>query len=149
MKPFHQTKPWRKVSAEHKKLRCYDCGATKDITSGHILAASRYKLFRLWKFNLCYQCMPCNLKLGTRTNWKHWKAPILWSAYMMIKLLCWAAGLVFTITLTLLLIYFYLDCWGGNHCTITHHIQDYALDGYRGIRDFLTDAMRFLSSIAG
>lgn len=126
MSEFHAGKPWRKLSAEHKRLRCYDCGTTKDITSGHILAASQYKMFRLWTFNLCYQCMPCNLKLGTRTNWKHWKAPIIWSAYWMIKISIYIITFFAIITLIQFGVYDYKN--GG---TLTDQILDNYLQGPR------------------
>lgn len=64
---------------------------------------------------------------------------------MIIFLIRW---ITFITAIVLAVTYFYLDCWGGNHCTITHQIQAYALDIYSGIGDFVTYIMRLLSDIA-
>ena len=63
---FHQSAAWRKLAKEHKLNRCDDCNTTNDIQSGHILAAARFPMSRLWKSNLKYQCQPCNLKQGIK-----------------------------------------------------------------------------------
>ena len=68
-KPFHQSAPWQKLSKDFKTLRCVDCGSITDIEAGHILPASRFKMSRLWMFNLVAQCRSCNAKLGNKIRW--------------------------------------------------------------------------------
>ena len=66
MSNFHQSRAWQKLSKDFKSHRCHDCGSSKDIQAGHILAAKRFPMARLWKVNLKKQCKPCNLKQGVK-----------------------------------------------------------------------------------
>jgi len=85
---FHTGKPWRKLSKEHKTLRCIDCRTDKDITSGHILPASRFKMSRLWMSNLVAQCRSCNAKLGNKIRWSM-RAVQLLVVYGAMKFIYW------------------------------------------------------------
>ena len=86
MSKFHQSPQWRKVSKEFKTPRCVDCGKTEDIEAGHILPASRFKMFRLWQSNLVEQCRSCNAKLGSDIRWSIQAIKLL-GIYYMTKLL--------------------------------------------------------------
>ena len=82
---FHQSPAWQKLAKEHKTMRCH-CGSAKDIQSGHILPASRFKSSRLWKSNLIYQCEVCNKKLGNRIKWSPQAIKLL-TIILMIKII--------------------------------------------------------------
>ena len=84
MSDIHKTRAWAKLSKAHKQLSCVDCGATTDIQSGHILAASRFKMSRLWMWNLKHQCRACNLKQGTKLQFNLITIQLL-MVYGMIK----------------------------------------------------------------
>ena len=128
-KPFHQSKAWKKLAKEHKLNRCKDCGKTEDIQSGHILAASRFPMFRLWEYNLKYQCGPCNLKQGTKTKWSI-KAIYLWSLYVLVKIVRYS---IIALCYFILFRYAYLDI-EFNNSTITNHIKTDFIDAYNAIR---------------
>lgn len=93
MSEFHTGKPWQKLSKDFKTLKCVDCSSKDDIQAGHILPASRFKLMRLWKYNLVAQCRVCNAKLGNKIRWSISAVillliyPILWMVHMIIKFL--------------------------------------------------------------
>lgn len=92
MSDFHNSASWRKLSKDFKTLKCHDCGSTKDIQAGHILAASEYPMARLWKINLKKQCQPCNLKQGVhlRRDWLTIKLLFYYGVIMILKILPWA-----------------------------------------------------------
>ena len=89
MSEFHKSSQWTKLAKEHKTLRCRKCGTDKHIESDHILPQERFKMFRLWSFNLQYLCgveaKGCNRKKHDRLDWWHWKTYLLLSIYYMIK----------------------------------------------------------------
>ena len=118
MSEFHNSPAWAKLSADFKTLKCVDCGSDKDIQAGHILAASRFKMARLWKSNLITQCGPCNAKLGTDIWWG-WQALKLLLVYGMIKLLTYGINILIFLVLAR---FIYLDIT-YNSSTITHQIQ--------------------------
>jgi len=124
MTEFHSKPAWRKLSKDFKTLRCHDCGSTKDIQAGHILAAKRFKMSRLWRINLKHQCQPCNLQQGIKLR-KDLLTLKLLVIYMIAFIIRWGWTVIVTI---IAVAYLYLDCWGGNHCTITHEIQAYIMD---------------------
>jgi len=127
-KPFHQSAPWQKLSKDFKTLKCVDCGKSEDIEAGHILPASRFKMSRLWMYNLVAQCRSCNAKLGNKIRWSM-RAVQLLMVYAMIKILMY---LVTILTLALLARYYYLDTQ-FNNSTITDQIRN---DGYE-IYDYI------------
>ena len=92
-KPFHQTAPWQRLSKEHKTLRCRKCGTDKHIESDHILSQDRFKMFRLWRFNLQYLCgveaKGCNRKKGESLDWWYWKTYLLLMVYGAMKGIYW------------------------------------------------------------
>jgi len=150
---FHGTKEWIALASFHKlterykgNYRCVDCSTTKHLESDHVLAVSKYPRYGLRLDNLVLRCGPeakgCNQKKGNKFYWSI-KSIKLWVRYQMKAVLFFIYAAIVTIILAG---YLYIDCF-DNSCTITHAIQAYALDGYRGIRDFVSDSMRFLSSV--
>ena len=126
-KPFHQTDAWKKASKAHKQLICCDCGSSTDIQSGHILAASRYPMMRLWKSNLILQCKLCNLKLGTDIHWSIQAVKLL-VIYWMIKILTYLViFLIFVSAVGIAGRYWWLDT-ENNASTITDHIKADIID---------------------
>jgi len=122
MSDFHTGKPWRKLSKDFKTLKCVDCGKSEDIEAGHILPASRFKMSRVWMFNLVAQCRSCNAKLGNKIRWSI-RAVQLLVVYGMIRFLMYS---VIILILALLARYYYLDTQ-FNNSTITDQIK---ADGY-------------------
>ncbi len=73
--PFHQTPRWTRTAQLHKELakpRCYHCGVTENLQSGHIVAQSVYKriAYKLW--NLRLECASCNSSRGNKLYWWEW-----------------------------------------------------------------------------
>jgi len=115
---FHSSKEWRKVSKEFKTPRCVDCGKTEDIEAGHILPASRFKMFRLWKSNLVNQCRSCNAKLGNKIRWSLQAIKLL-GLYMLVKIVSYT---IIATCYFCLFRYAYLDIQ-YNNSTITNQIK--------------------------
>ena len=119
MTKFHQSKAWGKLAKAHKALVCSDCGSTKDIQSGHILPASRFKASRLWMINLKYQCQPCNTKQGAklRCDLLTLKLLIIYGAVLILK------TLIIVIVISLAARFIYLDINRGPiDTTITNQV---------------------------
>jgi len=123
MSDFHKSRRWRKLAKVHKTLICHDCGSTKDIQSGHILAAKRFKMSRLWRINLKHQCQPCNLKQGIKLR-KDLLTLKLLMVYGMIKL---GKYLSTGIIIAVLGGFIYYD-QTGNGGTISSHMMADAMD---------------------
>ena len=102
MTDFHQTSAWRKLSKDFKTLKCVDCGKSEDIEAGHILPASRFKMSRLWMYNLVAQCRSCNAKLGNKIRWS-FRAIQLLVVYGMIKFIYYTVIILyFSLTTTVM-----------------------------------------------
>lgn len=118
MSKFHNSKEWQRLAKAHKQLSCSDCGSKKDIQSGHILAASRFPMSKLWMINLKHQCKPCNLNQGVKLQFNTSTIKLL-VIYMLIKFI---KNLFVFIVLVLLARYCYLDI-EYNASTITNQIK--------------------------
>jgi hypothetical protein len=118
MSKFHNSKEWQRLAKAHKQLSCSDCGSKKDIQSGHILPASRFKMMSLWKSNLIAQCLPCNRKLGAKIHWSLQAIKLL-VIYGMIKLIMY---LSLTLIIVILCRFIYLDVY-YNASTITNQMH--------------------------
>jgi hypothetical protein len=128
---FHKSPAWSKLAKKHKALVCSDCGSTKDIQSGHILPASRFKMSRLWMINLKYQCQPCNLKQGAKLRFDLLTAKLL-GLYWMIKIMSYIAkGLVIFILIRFL----WLD-HQYNASIITDHIKADLTEAYDWVNSY-------------
>lgn len=125
---FHGSKDWQKAAKEHKTNRCIDCGTDKDITSGHILPVSRFKMSRLWKSCLVYQCQPCNAKLGNKIRWSLQAIKLL-GIYGAMKFIQYLLAIMVIATL---LRYQYLDVI-YNNSTITDQIQSDIIHYYHAL----------------
>ena len=123
MSNFHQSKRWRKLSKEHKTIRCIDCKSTFEIESAHYLPQKRFPMMRLWKSNLYYGCSACNGKLGDKIKWS-FKAIKLLAIYGMIKLTIYLSLAAFILILGRFL---YLD-YTYNDSTIINQMKYDAME---------------------
>ena len=130
MTKFHKSNAWRKLSKEFKTPTCEDCGSTKELQSGHILAASRFDMSKLWKSNLKLQCQTCNLKQGVRIKWSTQAIKLL-AVYGMIKAL---RLMVMVIVIVVLSYFIYVDVNRGPwDTTITYQIYSELLSAFQSL----------------
>jgi hypothetical protein len=140
MMKFHQSSEWQALAKKHKTIVCRKCGADKHIESDHILPQGRFKLFRLWKFNLQYLCgveaKGCNLKKSDKLDWWYWKTWLLLGIYGMIKLIKYLILIIIIITLGG---FVYYD-QSGNAGIISGQIMYDAMQAYEWVKELVTEA---------
>lgn len=138
MSNFHQSAQWVKLSKEHKTLRCRKCGTDQHIESDHILSQKRFKMFRLWSFNLQYLCgveaKGCNLKKSDKLDWWYWKTYLLLGIYGMIKLIKY---LTIGLIIFILIRYVHID-YQYNDLTVTNHIRADFIRAYEWLSNLIT-----------
>lgn len=134
MSEFHSSKPWQKLSAEFKTLRCVDCKSKEDIEAGHVLPAASWKMMRLWKSNLVPQCRSCNAKLGSKIHWQP-RAIILILEYGMIKGIYWLTIILY-FSLTTAVIYKDVST-GGMETSFTGQVLIESWEQLQQIKEYL------------
>lgn len=134
---FHQSRQWRRLSKEFKTQRCYDCGSSKELQAGHVLAASKFPMSALWRSNLKMQCATCNQKQGTKLK-LDLKTIKLLMEYAVIKTL---KVVVMSIIVILFFRFVYLDIT-YNGSTISNQMKYDTLEYWDKLIELLQSEQR-------